>query len=46
MLFRGGAGSLDCNNPFLRKARGRDHINCDGTDTEANEIVSQKYLDA
>ena len=46
MLFRGGAGSVDCNNPFLRKARGRDHINCDGTDTVANEIVSQRYLDA
>jgi hypothetical protein len=46
MLFRGGAGSVDCNNPFLRKARGRDHINCDSLDTVANEIVSQKYLDA
>lgn len=46
MVFRGGAGSVDCNNPFLRKARGRDHIQCDGTETVANEIVSQKYLDA
>lgn len=46
MLFRGGAGSADCNNPFLRKARGRDHIVCDGTGTTESEIVSQKYLDA
>ena len=46
MLFRGGAGSVDCNNPFLRKARNRDHIQCDSMDTTANEIVSQKYLDA
>lgn len=46
MLFRGGAGSMDCNNPFLRKARNRDHIQCDSMETTANEIVSQKYLDA
>lgn len=45
LLSRGGMGSEDCHNETLRNTRNR-HYPCSGPNTQADDIVSQKYLDA
>lgn len=45
LLSRGGMGSEDCHNETLRNARNR-HYHCSSIHAEADDIVSQKYLDA
>jgi hypothetical protein len=44
LLSRGGMGSADCHNETLRNARNR-HYHCSSPKAEADDIVSQKYLD-
>ena len=44
LLSRGGMGSADCHNETLRNARNR-HYHCSSPQAEADDIVSQKYLD-
>jgi len=44
LLSRGGMGSADCHNETLRNTRNR-HYPCSGPLTQADDIVSQKYLD-
>jgi hypothetical protein len=44
LLSRGGMGSEDCHNETLRNTRGR-HYHCSSPLAQADDIVSQKYLD-
>ena len=46
MLCRGGIGSPDCLNTSWRAERGRENVGCGDAATTADEIVSQRYLDA
>jgi hypothetical protein len=45
LLSRGGMGSADCHNETLRNKRNR-HYHCSSPLAEADDIVSQRYLDA
>lgn len=45
LLSRGGIGSEDCHNDTLRNMRGR-HYPCASNFVQADDIVSNKYLDA
>ena len=44
LLSRGGMGSADCHNETLRNARNR-HYHCSSPLAEADDIVSQRYID-
>ena len=45
LLSRGGMGSEDCHNETLRNERKR-HYHCSSQHAQADDIVSQIYLDA
>jgi hypothetical protein len=46
LLSRGGIGSEMCHDGEWKKSKAREHIRCDGPDTIAEEIISEKYIKA
>ena len=46
MLSRGGVGSADCQDSAWKSARKRSDISCQSPDTIAEEIISEKYVQA
>ena len=45
LLVRGATASPECHNTEWKKAQGREHIDCHGPDTIAEEIISPEYCD-